>query len=97
MDKFGIFKLLNSFFNFYGQKPPENQTENSDNGTQSSSVFSELLKSFSNNSATNTSNPAPTKPEQKTPPAFMPLQANMLKTMTSHDEFIKRVKQKNPQ
>ena len=97
MDKFGIFKLLNSFFNFYGQKPPENQTENSDNGGQSFFAVSNLLKSLNNNSGTNNFNPSPTKPEQKSPPAFMPLQANMLKTMSSHDEFIKRVKQKNPQ
>ncbi|MBQ8427325.1 MAG: hypothetical protein IJX16_06180 [Clostridia bacterium] len=97
MDKFGIFKLLNSFFNLYGQKPPEEKANSSTDSGQSSSVFSDLLKSLSSKAPANNTDKNSTKNSDGVKSSFMPLQADMIKTMNSHDEFIKRVKQKNPQ
>ncbi|MBR1983443.1 MAG: hypothetical protein IKA12_02020 [Clostridia bacterium] len=51
-----------------------------------------------NSSSTNIVTPDDTQ-NTKQPPKHLdpplPLQASMINTMTSHDEFIKRVKQKN--
>ena len=96
MDKFGIFKLLNSFFNLYGQKNQENpQTTNSDGEPQSNPLLSILNglnnKTPQNSGANNTTNNNAKKTENK---PFLPLQENMLSTMNSHDEFVKRVTQK---
>lgn len=93
MDKFGIFKLLNSFLNFYEQnktssnaQPPEQKNEQ--NATKTDN-FSDLLSGIFKNQSTPTTTPTPTKK------SFAPLQSSMLYTMNSHDEFIKRVKQNN--
>ena len=51
--------------------------------------------SFSNpTSFTSLNNDKTEQPVTPSPPP-LPLQADMIKTMTSHDESIKRVKQKN--
>lgn len=90
MDKFGIFKLLNSFFSFYGQKS-QNQQENAfEQSEKNSDLFSNLVNNLVNKS----SNTRP-QPDTNTQHAQKPLQTDMLKTMSSHEEFIKRVKQKN--
>lgn len=87
MDKFGIFSLLNSLLNT--NKPSsDNGGELNKTTSDTSAVISNLLGSL-------------TKPKESTPknintPPF-PLQQNMLGTMNSHDEFVKRVLQKNPQ
>jgi hypothetical protein len=93
MDKFGIFKLLNSFLNFYEQnktssnvQPPEQKNEQ--NATKTNN-FSDLLSGIFKNQSTPPATPTPTKK------SFAPLQSSMLYTMNSHDEFIKRVKQNN--
>ena len=98
MDKFGIFKLLNSFLSFY--KDNKNQTENNAN---SSINFADLLSSFSRLSNNDKNlQTSPTKNEQ-TPKenndnnTLAPLQFSMLNTMESHDKFVKRVKEKNKQ
>ena len=86
MDKFGIFKLLNSFFNFYEQ--------NKENFTQKSSGLNldSLLSSFSKPPQKESETATTKEPIQKTP--YPPLQASMLYTMSSHDEFVKRVKRR---
>ena len=88
MDKFGIFKLLNSFFNFYEQNKSRANVPPPDEKKDISDLISSLL---------------PTKNEKQPPnqkKSSAPLQNSMLATMTSHDQFIKRVKQsqqkKNP-
>jgi hypothetical protein len=92
MDKFGIFKLLNSFLNFLGQKQSSSTPDFSTQNT--SDVVSNLLKSLGTN---NSQNQQPATNENKMEKSTArPLQADMLKTMNSHDEFIRRVKQKNP-
>ena len=85
MDKFGIFKLLNSFFNFYEQSK-ENSLDNS-----SPFKVENLFSSPKEKEEKRTEN---TKSLEATnaPPA--PLQSYMLYTMSSHDEFVKRVKEK---
>lgn len=87
MDKFGIFKLLNSFFDFYKQRSSE---QKGDASASPLSLFS---------SAQATSNP-PTpnfqnqdsseqnKVNEKKPP----LQNGMLFTMKNHDNIVNRVK-----
>ena len=98
MDKFGIFKLLNSFLTFLGQKQSDStqnsawQNDKQTSNSNTSDVVSNLIKSLSNNSQPQQQ---PTS-ETKNVKTIAPLQVNMLKTMNSHDEFIRRVKQKNP-
>ena len=94
MDKFGIFKLLNSFFNFYEQSKSTSSTQENKN----SGGFSDFLSAFNSQQnqpqTQNVSapNPAEKKPAERVLP---PLQTSMLSTMNSHDEFIKRVKNRN--
>jgi len=90
MDKFGIFKLLNSFFSLNDDK----NTSSSPDKKNPEDALSAILSSLSNkNTDTTPAKPsAPTTPERKT----VPLQKNMISVMNSHDEFIKRVKRNNP-
>jgi len=97
MDKFGIFKLLNSFFNLNG-----NNTANANNESETTSSKNDFnLTNFLN--AFNSANDKPTQPEtpepHKTQPqtkkVLPPLQSSMINTIISHDEFVKRVKDKN--
>lgn len=94
MDKFGIFKLLNSFFNFYEQSKSTSSTQEN----KHSGGFSDFLSAFnSQQNQTTTQNVNATNPaEKKTAERVLPpLQTSMLSTMNSHDEFIKRVKNRN--
>lgn len=84
MDKFGIFNLLSSLSNLNGQKSTQENSE------KNQSAWDKILSALTQN--VNTQN---TDKKQDTPPAFKPLQSSMLSTMTSHDEFVKRVKQNN--
>lgn len=91
MDKFGIFNILNSFFN---KKEQTNEqptlTSNQNNGEQTD-FLSSLLNSLS---AKPQAQQNISKPQQKVvSPPQMPLQAQMLNTMRSHDDFIKRVQE----
>ncbi len=95
MDKFGIFNLLNSFFPLNSQK---NQSSPIDAGASSlaSNLFSSLGKNLFKPSSNNNQSASPLNksPEQAVP---LPLQKNMLTTINSHDEIVKRVKEKNAQ
>lgn len=79
MDKFGIFKLLNSFLDFYGKNSSEN-----------SSPLSSLFKGFSPPKERENVPPAPQN-DLKQKKENAPLQQQMLSTMRSHDEVVKRV------
>ena len=83
MDKFGIFKLLNSFFNFYEQNKSDSPSEA---GDTSPINLANLFGEKPQNAAQK-----PT-PQRTAPP---PLQSSMLSTINSHDELVKRVKSKN--
>lgn len=79
MDKFGIFKLLNSFFSFYSNAQKENSnSDKKEELTPLTNILSSLEKKNS--------------PPIEKPVTPAPLQAQMLSTMRSHDEFVKRVK-----
>lgn len=89
MDKFGIFKLINSFFNFCEQNKSQKNENNRQENNGLNGILSALMPKES---------PAQQQKESKEQPPknFAPLQSSMLSTMNSHDQFIKRVKEKNP-
>ena len=102
MDKFGIFNLLT---NFLGQKNNQSNTNTTvDNNkqnpsnTSSNNLFQSILSLLNNNSTSNstadTPTPAPTNPQTKSV-NNLPLQNAMLSTMSSHQQFILRVQNKN--
>ena len=89
MNKFGIFSFLNSFLNSYinnSNKKDGESTENKEN------IFNTFSKLFNNNAKENTETAKPKEPTP--PPAYMPLQKDMLNVMASHDEIVKRVLKK---
>ncbi len=79
MDKFGIFKLLSSLFDFYNKNPSAFSTKKDDSIPPQPSA--EVKAS-------------PQK-EGILKDEFLPLQQNMLSTMKTHDDFVRRVKEKN--
>ncbi len=94
MNKFGIFNLLNSFFPLNAQK---NQSSPINDNAQdiASGIISSLGKTLfsGNNSQNENKNSATNQSPNNSVP--MPLQKNMLLTINSHDEFVKRVKEKH--
>ena len=86
MDKFGIFKLLGSFMDYFGKVKPNNDTQNP---SENKNVLDNLLGIF------NKQNNTPSPSENKKIPVAKPLQSSMLSTMNNHDNFVKRVKAKN--
>ena len=94
MDKFGIFNLLNSFFPLNTQNSEQSSTGKSTNGL-ANTLISSLGKSlFSSPSLTKEeSPPLPKENPNEQPPH--PLQKGMILTINSHDEFVKRVKEKH--
>ena len=91
MDKFGIFKLLNSFLS----QNQQNSSKNNSSDDQKTGLEN-LLSAFQNNfskqpESSNKTMPTPNVNQKVSPP----LQSAMLNTMSSHDAFIKRVKQKS--
>ena len=88
MDKFGIFNLLNSFFSLNSQNAPQKSNESA------TSAFDKILSSLAN-SVPKKDNALNNKSAEQSKKTFAPLQSAMLSTMQSHDEFLKRVKQKN--
>ena len=93
MDKFGIFNLLNSFFPLSSQKN-ENSPVNSSGSGFANNLISALGKSLL---GPTTSQPNVDKNSSEPPkqPVPLPLQKSMLLTINSHDEIVKRVKEKN--
>ena len=106
MDKFGFFKLLNSFLTPSTQQSGETDGISNGKNDGKSDLISSLLNSLSEQNFAKDSdfkNAKPLAPQESTPQVNArplpqpPLQAGMLKTMSSHDDFIKRVKSKNAQ
>lgn len=81
MDKFGIFNIINSLLG--------GKTSTSDNETTQSSNLNNLLNALT------TPKPQSEKPSNTTLTPPLPLQTSMISTMNGHDEFIKRVMEKN--
>ncbi len=88
MDKFGIFKLLNSFFDFYKQNSAKVDGSLDENSASNTTNFSleNLGKAFS---FPNQKKEEKEKPKEK---AFRPLQSEMLKTISNHQKIEQRVK-----
>ncbi len=95
MDKFGIFKLLNSFLNFYQQ----NKGNSTSNGKENSSLgLSNMLSSLLTKNADDSNLLSAPKKEEKPLDNLKikaPLQQSMLSIMNEHDKFVKRVKENN--
>lgn len=108
MDKFGIFKLLSSFFNFYKENANDNQAQNSasydkgdsncDSANNSNSSLPDGLKNLFANfgGKDNTSNANFHKPVSSSNKP-KPIQNGMLTILNNHDNFVKKVKEKNKQ
>lgn len=92
MDKFGIFKLLNSFF----PAQDNNSETNSSDKNPSLDALSSLLSSFSGKKSEQSEQPKQSAPPATSAKPTPPLQTKMISVMNSHDEFIKRVKEKHP-
>ena len=88
MDKFGIFNLLNSFFPLTSQK----NTGGNNTSPISNDLLSNLLTSFSKNVENKKSEENKKENSVVSPPH--PLQEQMLLTVSKHDAFVKRVKEK---
>ena len=95
MDKFGIFNILNSFFSKNNNQSQQTDSVSPEKSNGQNDFLGGLLSSLTNSNQAQQSSAKPQKPQattKETPP--LPLQAQMLSTMRSHDDFIKRVKQK---
>ncbi len=90
MDKFGVFNLLNSFLKMNKQSAGDAKSE-----TNTNSTLSNLLSALSNGISGSPPKTQPTTPQKQILNSATPLQSSMLNTMTSHDEFVKRVNEKN--
>lgn len=93
MDKFGIFKLLNNFLSNSEQKSSTDTGENNANSINSPDLFSSLIKNLSDKSGASQQQKTDNNINhaKQTPP----LQAQMISTINSHEQFVKRVKEKN--
>ena len=101
MDKFGIFNLLNGFLGQNANTSNNTDTpfpnENTDKNSSSGGILQNLLSLLNTNKSTSVA-PEQNKTEKKNEVVnikTVPLQDGMLKTMASHEQFIKRVKAKN--
>ncbi len=102
MDKFGIFNLLNSFLGFANEKKEsENDVSpRGDSGFSGSSGFSGAensvnARTFKNGEVNASRKNGQSADSAAEKPEFLPLQQGMLSVMRSHDEFVKRVREKN--
>ena len=101
MDKFGIFNLLNSFLgqnaNTSNDTSLNSSNEKTEKPTSSNGVLQSLLSLLNTNKTTGVA-PEQNKAERKNEVESVrtiPLQSGMLSTMSSHEQFIKRVQTKN--
>lgn len=102
MEKFGIFKLLNSFFDFYAKNAAKATKNDGFGGADGSGLGDALSSLFKNKSfsefdkrketSTKPVNAA-INPRQETPKP--PLQNSMLAVMKTHDQTVKRILNKN--
>ncbi len=96
MDKFGIFNLLNSFLGSTLNNSNTNSDTTAHEDGKKSTTLNDLFSALSpilgnNNKKENNETQNKTTSENK---KHAPLQSGMLNTIKSHDDFIKRVKEK---
>ena len=97
MDKFGFFKLLNSFLPSIEPKSDADKVKNDGNGDVKNDALSSFINSLSEQNFNKNNQSSEQQKSQKEPAPQKPLQASMLNVMNSHDDFIKRVKSRNNQ
>lgn len=90
MDKFGVFRLLTSFYDYY----MKNKAKSNDSGgvTDIGNIFKDIPKKET------VQNPVPNKTDGKTAPTAKdtaPLKNTLLSAMQNHDRFIERVRKEN--
>ena len=95
MDKFGIFNLIGSLLTPKQDAATPNQVGGNASNTPLSTIISALSNQKSQPAHTDGATPPPPSKEPKTVVKPTPLQSSMLGTIKSHDEFIKRVKEKS--
>jgi len=100
MNKFGIFNLLNSFFNLSNPTNDQNSQSNTTKDSSYQNVLNDLISSL--NGKTN-NEPLPKQADQpsqkhdvKAQPNT-PLTLGMLSTIHAHDQHVKRVQNKSMQ
>lgn len=96
-DKLNVLKLLIDAINKNSNK---NGEEKGKNAPFSLDGLIKAFKTFSQNksqaeSSLSTQNASNSEKPKEMPQTLPPLQSGLLSVMTSHDEFIKRVKEKN--
>ncbi len=89
MDKFGIFNLLNSFLTLSKGK---NSTD--EQNSSASSAPADFLGSLLSSATSTAEKPQEPKKETHAQKPSTPLQRQMLATMQTHDQIIKRVNDK---
>ena len=108
MDKFGIFKLINSFFDFYKQNSSSfsQQKQSEDYSSQPDSSASFASNQYNQSNPLGFSLPSTYKKEEnsfqgvhpssqpKLEQVKTPLQSQMLSLMKTHDDILFRVKNK---
>ena len=83
MDKFGIFNLINSFYDFYKKKKGVSSNENEKENDLLSLLSQKLFSTE-------------TKNEQKQAPMpKKPLGNALLSAMKAHEQLVKKIKSKN--
>ncbi len=108
MDKFGIFKILSSLLGFYTEqsanKSPAFNDSEEKNGENKIPDFGEILKLFNGNNqqkndTINSESPPPAPDEKNDKKSKktnnFALKNRLFETATNHDEFVKKVMQKN--
>lgn len=108
MDKFGIFNLINSMFDFYKNDYSKNSGENKNNSSNNDSgnIFSSLTDIFSSKEKNNSKNEDEKQQFQHTNLDTKTIDANnyvpnsmrqnqIIYAIKSHTEFVNRVKKNN--
>ena len=85
MDKFGIFKLLSSFYDFYQKNKTDKKGERNQNDSPTFPLNLDFLSTKSNQ----TNKPNNT-PKTNNPSLYL----SMVNTISSHDKIVKRVTEK---
>ena len=92
MDKFGIFKLLGSFMDFYAKNKPADEKPNR-NGTLGD-VFYSILGNRKDYGVKNPLSDDTDKTVPQSPQSPPPLNRAMLDAIKHHDETVNRLRKK---
>ncbi len=95
MDKFGIFNLLNSFLRPLSNSSAQSENTLDGNSSTPPDFLNGILSSLNNNTSADNKEQSSSAQQVNQPPrerkTATPLQRQMLSTMYSHDELIRRI------